>query len=164
MVVPRRSLGRGARTHEVFSSTSIVVTSDAGIDKRGESGGSTHSSSIGPHARDARVVVGDFGAVGAAGLVAMLEAEGIAVAATGLDTRELVAKVDAGEADVVIVDRQASQSEPAAERIAAERPDVRVIACSLDETTMLVYPSNGGPPHVAPLDPPRLASAVRERA
>jgi 8-oxo-dGTP pyrophosphatase MutT (NUDIX family) len=39
-----------------------------------------------------------------------------------------------------------------------------VIVCSLDETTMLVYPGGRAEPFEAPLDPPRLAAAIRERS
>ena len=111
----------------------------------------------------ARIVVGEFGPIGAVGLGIMLDAEGLEFETTGVAERELLATVADEETEVVVLDREMPQALRAAAQVAAERPDVRVILCSLDDTTMSVYPEHGGAPYEAPLDAPRLAAAIRER-
>jgi DNA-binding NarL/FixJ family response regulator len=109
------------------------------------------------------VLVGDFGAIGAVGLGAMLESEGLDLQTTTIVDGDDISYVTPGETKVVVLDRGMPRSLEIAAQIAAQHPDVRVIVCSLDETTMLVYPGGGAPPSEAPLDPSRLAAAIRER-
>ena len=106
----------------------------------------------------ARIVIGEFGPIGAAGLGAMLDTEGLEFETAGATDGLL-----ATDAEVVVLDRELPQARDTAAQVAAERPDVRVILCSLDDTTMSVYPEHGGAPYEAPLDAPRLAAAIRER-
>ena len=108
------------------------------------------------------VLVGDFGAIGTVGIGAMLESEGLDLRTTTIVDGEDISYVKPGETEVVVLDRNMPRSLETAALIAAEHPDVRVIVCSLDETTMLVYPGGGAPPFEAPLDPPRLAAAIRD--
>lgn len=108
----------------------------------------------------ARIVIGEFGPIGAAGLGAMLDTEGLEFETAGVAASGLLA----ADAEVVVLDRELPQALDTAAQVAAERPDVRVILCSLDDTTMSVYPEHGGTPYEAPLDAPRLAAAIRERA
>lgn len=89
----------------------------------------------------------------------MLDTEGLAFEAAG----ELSASVADAETEVVVLDRQMPRALDAAAQVTAQRPDVRVILCSLDDTTMSVFPEHGGTPYEAPLDAPRLAAAIRER-
>jgi DNA-binding NarL/FixJ family response regulator len=110
---------------------------------------------------DVRVLVGEFGAIGAVGLGELLDAEGLEFVLSGLTARGVLAKVAEGETEVVVLDREMPQARGTAERIAAEHAGVRVIVCSLDDTTMSVYPGRGGEAYEAPLDPPRLAAAIR---
>jgi len=110
----------------------------------------------------ARVLVGDFGAIGSVGLGAMLDAEGLAFETARPTAGELLARVAEGETDVVVLDRKMRHALGAAATIAAEHSHVRVIVCSLDDTMMSVFPEQGGPAYEAPLDPPRLASAIRK--
>lgn len=105
----------------------------------------------------ARIVIGEFGPIGAAGLGAMLDTEGLEFERAG------AAESLATDTEVVVLDRELPQALEAAAQVAAERPDVRVILCSLDDTTMSVYPEHGGAPYEAPLDASRLAAAIRER-
>jgi len=110
------------------------------------------------------VLVGDFGAIGTVGIRAMLESAGLDLRTTTIvDGDDDISYVTPGETEVVLLDRGMPRSLETAAQIAAEHPDVRVIVCSLDETTMLVYPMGGAPPFEAPLEPARLAAAVRER-
>ena len=110
------------------------------------------------------VLVGDFGAIGTVGLEAMLESQGLDLQTTTIvDSDDDISYVTPGETEVVLLDRGMPRSLETAARIAARHPDVRVIVCSLNETTMLVYPGGGAEPFEAPLDPPRLAAAIRER-
>ena len=108
------------------------------------------------------VLVGDFGAIGTVGLGAMLESQGLDLEATTIVDGGDDASYVTSETEVVVLDRAMPSSPEIAARIAAGHPDVRVIVCSLDETTMLVYPGGGAAPYEAPLDPPRLAAAIRE--
>jgi DNA-binding NarL/FixJ family response regulator len=110
------------------------------------------------------VLVGDFGAIGAVGLGAMLESEGLDLRTTTIAEGDDVSYVTPGETEVVLLDRGMPHSLETAAHIAAQHPDVRVIVCSLDETTMLVYPGGGAEPFETVLDPPRLAAAIRERS
>lgn len=109
------------------------------------------------------VLVGDFGAIGTVGIGAMLEAEGLDLQTTTIVDGDDISYVTPGETEVVVLDRNMPRSLETAAQIAARHPEVRVIVCSLDETTMLVYPGGGAPPFEAQLDPPRLAAAIRER-
>ena len=110
------------------------------------------------------VLVGDFGAIGTVGLEAMLESQGLDLQTTTIvDGDDDISYVTPGETEVVLLDRGLPRSLETAAQIAARHPDVRVIVCSLDETTMLVYPGSGAEPFEAPLDPQRLAAAIRER-
>ena len=107
-----------------------------------------------------RVLVGDFGGIGTVGVGVMLQAQGVEFETSEGD---VVSKVAAGETDVVVLDRGMPEALETAARIAAEHDDVRVIVCSLDDTSMLVFPGHGAPAYDAPLDPPRLAAAIREQ-
>lgn len=109
---------------------------------------------------DVRVLVGDFGAIGTVGLGAMLDAEGLEFELSGLAAGDVLARVAAGETEVVVLDREMPEVLGTAARITAEHTEVLVIVCSLDETTMSVYPG-GGAAYEAPLDPLRLAAAIR---
>jgi DNA-binding NarL/FixJ family response regulator len=111
------------------------------------------------------VLVGDFGAIGTVGIGAMLESQGLDLQTTTIvGGGDNVSYVTPGETEVVLLDRGLPHSLETAAQIAARHPDVRVIVCSLDETTMLVYPGGRAEPFEAPLDPPRLAAAIRERS
>ena len=113
--------------------------------------------------QDARVLVGDFGAIGTVGLGAMLDAEGLDFETSGRSAEDVLARLSAGDADVVVLDRHMPQALSTAARIAADHDEVLVIVCSLDDTTMLVFPGGGEPAYEAPLDPPRLAAAIKDR-
>lgn len=113
-----------------------------------------------PGTKAPKVLVADFGAIGAVGLGALLEAEGVDFETAGPTTKDVLAKVVAGETEVVVLDRDTPYAPGAAARIAAEHEDVRVIVCSLDATTMSVYPGHRRAAYEAPLD--RLAAAIRE--
>jgi DNA-binding NarL/FixJ family response regulator len=109
------------------------------------------------------VLVGDFGTIGTAGLGAMLESQGLDLRTVTLTADDL-SHVIAAETKAVVLDRGLPDALETAERVAAQFPDVRVIVCSLDTTTMLVYPGHGAQPYESSLDPTRLAAAIRERA
>jgi DNA-binding NarL/FixJ family response regulator len=111
----------------------------------------------------ARVLVGDFGAIGAVGLRIMLDAEGVEFETSGPTAGDVLASVVPGETEVVVLDREMPDAVTAAARLAAEHPEVRVIVCSLDDTTMWVYPGDIGAAYGAPLDPPRLAAVIGGR-
>ena len=110
--------------------------------------------------RDVAVLVGDFGAIGTVGLGAMLESQGLDLQTTTIASGEDLAIPD--ETEVVLFDRGMPEALETAAQLAADRADVRVIVCSLDDTTMLVYPGHGAAPYEAPLDPRRLAETIRE--
>jgi DNA-binding NarL/FixJ family response regulator len=108
------------------------------------------------------VLVGDFGTIGTVGLEAMLESQGLNLETSTVAEEDLLAKVSAGTTEVVVLDSGIPHALETAARITAEHTDVRVIVCSLDDTTMMVFSGQGAAPYEAPLDPPRLAAAVRE--
>jgi len=108
------------------------------------------------------ILVGDFGAIGTVGLGAMLEAQSLNLETSTVAAEDVPARLAAGGTEVVVLDSGMSQARETAARIAAEHADVRVIICSLDDTTMLVYPGHGEAPYEAPLDPARLAAAIRK--
>lgn len=112
--------------------------------------------------RAVAVLVGDFGTIGTVGLGAMLETQGLGLQTRAVESGDDLSYVTPGETQVVVLDRGMPDAEQTAARIAAEHPEVRVIVCSLDDTTMLVYPGSDAPPYEAPLDLPRLAAAIRE--
>ena len=93
----------------------------------------------------------------------MLEAQGLEFETSTLAADDVLAKVEAGETEVVVLDGDMPQAFETASRIAAEHADVRVIVCSLDDTTMVVFPGQGAAAYETPLDPPRLAAAIREQ-
>ena len=109
------------------------------------------------------MLVGDFGAIGGVGLEAMLDAEGLEFETNGSTARELIERVVEGETEVVVLDRQMPHALAAAEQILAEHAEVRVIVCSLDGTTMSVFPGRGADAYESPLDGPRLAAAIRKQ-
>jgi DNA-binding NarL/FixJ family response regulator len=109
------------------------------------------------------VLVGDFGAIGTVGLGAMLEAQGLDLQTTTIAAGDDFSDAIPDETEVVVLDRSMPRVLETAARIAADHADMRVIVCSLDDTTMLVYPRHGAAPYEAPLDPSRLAAAIRER-
>lgn len=107
------------------------------------------------------VLVGDFGAIGTVGLEAMLKSQGLDLQTSTVAEEDVLAKVSGAE--VVVLDSRLPHALEKAARITADA-DVRVIVCSLDDTTMVVFPGPGVAPYEAPLDPTRLAAAVREGA
>jgi len=109
------------------------------------------------------VLVGDFGTVGTAGLEAMIEAQGLGLTTRTLPVQEIASGVSEGGTRVVVLDGGMPDARETALRIGVEHADIRVIVCSLDDTTMLVFPGRGEAPYEAPLDPPRLAAAIGER-
>ncbi len=112
---------------------------------------------------DVRVLVGEFGAIGAVGLGAMLDDEGLEFELSGLTAGDVLAKVAAGETEVVVLDREMPHALGTAARIAAEHAEVRVIVCSLDDTTMSVYPGRAARRTRPRSTRRRLAAAIQER-
>jgi len=109
------------------------------------------------------VLVGDFGAIGTVGLEAILKSQGLDLQTSTVAEEDVLAKVSGGTTEVVVLDSRLPHALEKAARITADA-DVRVIVCSLDDTTMVVFPGPGVAPYEAPLDPTRLAAAVREGA
>lgn len=108
-----------------------------------------------------RVLLVDSGGVGTLGLRESLAAEGIEIETNEAPLEDVLERLSPDEPDVVILDLDVEHAIAAAERIAIEHPQVKVIVCSLDEPRMRVFPAWGGRPYEAPLDPDRLATAVR---
>ena len=109
------------------------------------------------------VLVSDFGAIGTVGLEAMLKSQGLDLQTSTVTEEDALARVSAGKAEVVVLDSRLPHALEKAARITADA-DVRVIVCSLDDTTMVVFPGQGAAPYEATLDPTRLAAALREGA
>ena len=106
-----------------------------------------------------RVLVGDFGPIGRLGLRSLL-GSGQFEFANGGNADEVLARVVEGETEVVVLDRRMPEGPTAVARIAAEHPDVKVIVCSLDESTMSVFPAHGAAAYESPLNAERLAAAM----
>ena len=109
------------------------------------------------------VLVGDFGAIGTAGVEAMLASQGLHLETSTVAEEDVLAKVSAGTTEVVVLESSMPHALETAARIADEHKHLRVIVCSLDDTTMLVFPGQGATPYEARLDPPKLAAAIREK-
>ena len=108
-----------------------------------------------------RVVVGDFGAIARHGMSNALRAEGFHVLT--YDLAEVEAHIDVVRPRAVVLDRDLEACRLLGRRIAVEHPEVRVIACSVDEPRMQVYPAEAGPePRAVPLTAALLAAAIRE--
>jgi hypothetical protein len=109
------------------------------------------------------VLVGDFGAIGAVGFSEMLETHGLNLEFVTVASDDVFERMAEGDVDVVFVDRSLGNAVETAAGFSAEHAEVRVIVCSLDDTTMLVFPGSGETPYEAPLSPSALAAALRER-
>ena len=111
--------------------------------------------------KPAQVLLGSSGGVGSLGLRDSLIAEGFEIDVNGSSLDEVLERLDDEEPDAVVLDMELDDAAGWATRIAAEHPAVKVIVCSLDEPRMRVFLPWGGGAYEAPLDPDRLATAVR---
>ena len=108
-----------------------------------------------------RILLLGSGSVGTLGLRNSLAVEGFDIQTYESALDDVIERVSIDEPDVVILDVESEHANAAFERIAAAHLGVKVIICSLDEPNMPVFPAWGGMPYDSPLDPDRLAAAVR---
>jgi DNA-binding NarL/FixJ family response regulator len=109
-----------------------------------------------------RVLLGDFGAIARLGLRDFLADEGFDVVAGGGTYGELVESLEGVGADVVVVDLDMDDGDSVAAGLARAFPEVKVIACSSERPTMLVFaPFSRGESYETELGAATLAAAVR---
>ena len=112
----------------------------------------------------ARVLLGEFGGVAQLGLREFLDGEGFEIEQNGGSLREISERTAEMEPDVVLIDLGEAGALTLAARLAATFPGVKVIACSLEQPLMHVFPAyQGGASYVHRLDPDGLSAAVRAR-
>jgi DNA-binding NarL/FixJ family response regulator len=107
-----------------------------------------------------RVVIGEFGDIPALALRQLLEEEGLVVAGEA-PAAEIIPLVDEIQPDVLLLDHDHPATDGIAADVSARLPDVTVIAWSVDEPLMQVFPArHGGESQVSSLTIERLAAAL----
>lgn len=104
--------------------------------------------------------MGDFGALVRAGFDDILSGHDVEIFTAPDD--ELLDELAESSADVVVIDLDRPGAVELAERIAADHPTLKVVACSSVRPTMRVFPAFHGEPYVSELRPELFTDIVRE--
>jgi DNA-binding NarL/FixJ family response regulator len=110
----------------------------------------------------ARVLLGDFGAIARLGLREFLDEDGVDVVAENSPFEDVLGRLNQVRPDVVLVDLDTEGGIEVAARISTTYPAVKVIACSSEEPTMLVFPPfHHGEFYNSDLSPQLLMEAIK---
>jgi len=109
-----------------------------------------------------RVVIGEFGDIAAMALRQLLdEEEGLEMAGEA-PAAEIIPLVEEIQPDVLLLDHDHPATDGIAADVSARLPAVTVIAWSVDEPLMRVFPArHGGESHVSPLTVELLAAVLK---
>jgi DNA-binding NarL/FixJ family response regulator len=108
-----------------------------------------------------RILVGGFGPIARLGLRAILDRPAVGIV-TECQPHGVMKLLAAGSSDVVVLDLDAPGTDEFARLVVTRHPAVTVIACSVDQSLMRVYPRSGnGQFHGRELTAAALAEAVR---
>jgi len=107
-----------------------------------------------------RVLIVDFGVIACRGLLEFLDDAGVDVITESSEDR-VAGRLEETSADVVLLNLDADGVEARARELAQSFPNLKVIACSAEQPTMLVLPRHGGGPYVSALTSARLEEEVR---
>jgi hypothetical protein len=109
-----------------------------------------------------RVVIGEFGDIPAMALRQLLEQEEGLVVAGEAPAAEIIPLVGEIQPDVLLLDHDHPATRDIAADVSARLPAVTVIAWSVDEPLMQVFPArHGGEFHVSPLTTELLTAALK---
>jgi AmiR/NasT family two-component response regulator len=109
-----------------------------------------------------QVLIGDFGVVARMGLRTLLAEEGLEVLEAAQTRREIIARLNDVQPDVVLLDLDRDAAPELGARISAAFPAMNVIACSYDEPIMRVFPPfHHGESYIAPFTRARFAAALK---
>jgi DNA-binding NarL/FixJ family response regulator len=112
-----------------------------------------------------KVLIGRFGSIASMGLRGVLEDEGFEVVSEQPASDGLLDVLQRIEPDVVIIDLDAGKSRELAFRVARDFPAVKVVACSSDRPSMLVFPAGeAGRSYRVGLSPSQLVEVLRDGA
>ena len=108
-----------------------------------------------------RILLGGFGPIARLGLREIFDQPAVEVVAE-CEPGRVMTFLAAGSADVVVLDLDAPSTDQLARTVAARHPAVTVIACSVDQSLIRVYPRTGsGHAYYRGLTPAALAEAAR---
>jgi CheY-like chemotaxis protein len=106
-----------------------------------------------------RVLIVNFGVIARRGLLGFLDDAGVDVI-TESSEENAASRLREAPADVVLLSLDSDGAQTRARALAESFPDVKVIACSAEQPTMLVLPPNGGGPYVSTLTSAQLEAEV----